>query len=102
PFLRLLARAELAAVVAHELAHRVELTSAAFRALSRSRERLADGLDHRPRVPAALSGRLLRASQARMWALELAADRASAAVTGPAAAGGALNPTATLRLLFQG
>ncbi len=101
PFLRMLARAELEAVVAHELAHRVELTSVAFRALSRSRERLADGLEHRPRVPAALAGRLLRASQARMWALELAADRASAQVAGPAAASGALTRTATLGVLFE-
>ena len=101
PFLRLLARPELEAVVAHELAHRVELDSTAFRAMSRSRQRLAEGLEHRPRAPAALSGRLLRASQARMWALELAADRASAAVAGPAAAGGALTRTATLGLLFE-
>jgi Zn-dependent protease with chaperone function len=101
PFLRLLPRAELEAVVAHELAHRVELTSPAFRALSRSRERLADGLDRRPRVPAALAGLLLRASQARMWALELAADRASAEVAGPAAACGALTRTATLGVLFE-
>ena len=101
PFLRLLARAELEAVVAHELAHRAELTSAAFRALSRSRDRLAGGLQHRPRVPAALVGRLLRASQARMWALELAADRASAEVAGPAAASGALTRTATLGALFE-
>jgi Zn-dependent protease with chaperone function len=101
PFLWLLARAELEAVVAHELAHRVELDSAAFRALSRSRQRLADGLEHRPRVPAVLAGRLLRASQPRMWALELAADRASAAVAGPAAAGGALTRTATLGVLFE-
>jgi Zn-dependent protease with chaperone function len=101
PFLRLLARAELAAVVAHELAHRAELGSTAFRALSRSRQRLVDGLERRPRAPAALSGRLLRATQARMWALELAADRASAAVAGPAAAGGALTRTATLGLLFE-
>ena len=101
PFLRLLARPELEAVVAHELAHRVELDSTAFRAMSRSRQRLAEGLEYRPRAPAALSGWLLRASQARMWALELAADRASAAVTGPAAAGGALTRTATLGLLFE-
>jgi Zn-dependent protease with chaperone function len=101
PFLRLLARAELEAVVAHELAHRVELTSAAFRALSRSRRRLADGLERRPRVPAALAGRLLRASQARTWALELAADRASANVAGPAAASGALTRTATLGVAFE-
>ena len=101
PFLRLLARAELEAVVAHELAHRVELTSPAFRALSRTRERLADGLERRPRVPAALAGRLLRASQARMWALELAADRTSAEVAGPAAASGALTRTATLGALFE-
>jgi Zn-dependent protease with chaperone function len=101
PFLRLLARPELEAVVAHELAHRAELGSATFRALSRSRQRLADGLEQRPRPPAALSGRLLRASQARMWALELAADRASAAVAGPAAAGGALTRTATLGVLFE-
>ena len=101
PFLRLLARAELEAVVAHELAHRVELTSPAFRALSRARERLADGLERRPRVPAGLAGRLLRASQARMWALELAADRTSAEVAGPAAASGALTRTATLGALFE-
>jgi Zn-dependent protease with chaperone function len=101
PYLRLLARVELEAVVAHELAHRVELTSPLFRALSRSRERLADRLDRRPRVPAALAGRLLRASQARMWSLELAADRASAEAAGPAAASGALIRTATIGTLFD-
>jgi Zn-dependent protease with chaperone function len=101
PFLRLLARAELEAVVAHELAHRVELTSMAFRTVSRCRERLAAGLEGRPRMPAALAGRLLRASQARMWALELAADRVSAAAAGPAAASGALVRTATLGVAFD-
>ena len=101
PYLRLLARAELEAVVAHELAHRAELTSAPFRALSRSRERLADSLDRRPRVPAALAGRLLRASQPRMWSLELAADRASAEAAGPAAAGGALTRTAAIAVLYE-
>jgi Zn-dependent protease with chaperone function len=101
PYLRLLARAELEAVVAHELAHRVELAQPAFRALSRSRERLADGLDRQIRVPAALAGRLLRATQARMWTLELAADRTSAGVAGPTAARGALTRTATLGALFE-
>jgi Zn-dependent protease with chaperone function len=101
PLLRGLSAAQLAAVVAHELAHEQHVSDRRRAWLAASREALADRLDGRFRPLAPLAAPLLRASQRRAWAPELAADADAARVAGTAAARGALELTGPLDAAFE-
>lgn len=101
PLLRGLSAAQLAAVIAHELAHEQHVSDRRRARLAASREALADRLDGRFRPLAPLAAPLLRASQRRAWEPELAADADSARVAGTAAARGALELTGPLDAAFE-
>jgi Zn-dependent protease with chaperone function len=101
PFLRVLTEGQLAAVVAHELAHGRHADDRRSSWLVAARDDLADAAGHRVRVPAALADRLLRASQARCWGLELAADADAARVAGSGPARGALERSGPIEVVFD-
>ena len=101
PFLRVLTEPQLAAVVAHELAHGRHADDRRSSWLVAARDDLAEATEHRVRVPAALADRLLRASQARCWALELAADADAARVAGRGPARAALERSGPIEVVFD-
>jgi Zn-dependent protease with chaperone function len=101
PLLRRLSAAQLAAVVAHELAHEQHASDRRRAWLAGSRQSLALRVDGRFRPLAPLAAPLLRASQPRVWEPELAADADSARVAGTAAARGALELTGPLDTAFE-
>ncbi|HEY8721734.1 M48 family metalloprotease [Pengzhenrongella sp.] len=100
PLLRRLTVAQLAAVVAHELAHEPHLERRTSW-LGRARAALVESLDRRIHVPAALAGPLLRATQQQSWQLETSADLVAANVAGTAATRGALEQIASLDVVFS-
>ncbi|MEU2615716.1 M48 family metalloprotease [Micromonospora sp. NPDC007271] len=101
PLLRRLTAAELAAVVAHEIAHQQRNRDRRTSLLLGARESLVESLDHRFRAPAAVAERLLRASQARSWSAELAGDADAAAVAGTAAVRRALAQLGPMSAAFH-
>jgi Zn-dependent protease with chaperone function len=103
PLLRTLTEAQLASVVAHELAHQRLERDRSTAALRFARAMLADRVGHRRFRPLRpLAGPLLRASQPAMWRAELTADREAARVAGSEATGQALRRTAVLDAAFEG
>lgn len=101
PLLRRLTAAQLAAVVAHELAHELHLVDRRTSWLLAARQTLAESLDSWVHVPVALAGPLLRATQKRSWDLETAADVASAEVAGSSAMRGALEQSGSIGSAFE-
>ncbi|MFI7411148.1 hypothetical protein ACIBU0_21045 [Streptomyces sp. NPDC049627] len=103
PLLRGLSEAQLASVVAHELAHEQHVRDRRTAALGFARHALADRLESRrfrPLVRPATA--LLRASQPLMWRAELAADADAARVAGRTATAEALRRTGLLYEAFEG
>lgn len=101
PLLRALSSAEVAAVIAHELAHREQLWTTSRRALTWTRDGLVGALSDRVRVPGALAAWLLRMTQPVVWAGELAADAAGAAAVGADPTRRALEHTGLLETVFD-
>ncbi|MEU2302183.1 M48 family metalloprotease [Streptomyces antibioticus] len=101
PLLRALTAAELASVVAHELAHERHVGDRGVVLLRFARAWTADGLEGRFRPTAPLAGPLLRASQPQMWRAETAADADAARVAGTEATAGALRRTALLHTVLD-
>jgi Zn-dependent protease with chaperone function len=101
PLLRRMTCAQLAAVVAHELAHELHVADRRTSWLLRARESLAESLDNRVHVPVAVAGILLRATQARSWDRESAADVSSAEVAGSSAVRSALQQTGSIGAAFE-
>jgi hypothetical protein len=82
PLLRRLSEAELAGVVAHELAHDARAHDRRTTALLLGRAALADSLERSVHVPSSWAAHLLRATQPRAWELEHAADSIAATAVG--------------------
>ncbi|WP_432032106.1 hypothetical protein [Streptomyces antibioticus] len=101
PLLRALSAAELASVVAHELAHERHVGDRGVVLLRFARASAADGLEGRFRPTAPLAGPLLRASQPQMWRAETAADADAARVAGTEATAAALRRTALLHTVLD-
>ncbi|MFE8011377.1 M48 family metalloprotease [Streptomyces antibioticus] len=101
PLLRALTAAELASVVAHELAHERHVSDRGVVLLRFARALTADGLEGRFRPTAPLAGPLLRASQPQMWRAETAADADAARVAGTEATASALRRTALLHTVLE-
>ncbi|MCX4764397.1 M48 family metalloprotease [Streptomyces sp. NBC_01275] len=102
PLLRTLTEAELACVIAHELAHERHARDRRATLLRFARARLADRLDGRFRPLAPLAAPLLRASQPVFWHAETAADADAARIGGSAATAEALRRVALLDAAFDG
>ncbi|MFI5818474.1 M48 family metalloprotease [Streptomyces rishiriensis] len=102
PLLRALTEAQLASVIAHELAHRRHVADRRLNLLIGARGRLGDRLDSRFRPLAPVAGPLLRASQAVLWHTETAADADAARIAGTEATAGALRRTALVHAVFEG
>ncbi|MFE1785714.1 hypothetical protein ACFW9F_24860 [Streptomyces sp. NPDC059506] len=102
PLLRSMTAAQLAAVVAHELAHEQHVRDRRTVWLRRTRDALAERLGGRFRPPAALALPLLRASRPSLWEAEFAADADSARIAGAAATGRALELADLLGAVFDG
>lgn len=102
PLLRTLTEAELASVVAHELAHEQQARARGTAVLGFARELLAERLTGYLRPLAPLAAPLLRASQPLVWRAELAADAQAARIAGGTAAVGALRRTAVLHAVYEG
>ncbi|KUN84479.1 M48 family metallopeptidase [Streptomyces griseoruber] len=102
PLLRTLTEAELASVVAHELAHHRHVNSRRATLLRYARSRLADRLDAPFRPLAPLAAPLLRASQPDFWQAETAADTDAARIAGTDATAAALRRTVRLHAVFEG
>ncbi|MET8978941.1 M48 family metallopeptidase [Streptomyces sp. NPDC004539] len=103
PLLRTLTEAQLAAVVAHELAHERHTRRPGAAVLHFARDTLGACLDspfRRRLIP--FAPRLLRASQPSAWQAETAADADAARVAGTTATADALRHTHTLAALFHG
>jgi len=101
PLLRVLTAAQLAAVVAHELAHELHIADRRTSRLLAARESLVESMDNGVHVPAAVAGKLLRATQRRSWELETAADASSADVAGSTAVRGALERSGLISAAFE-
>ena len=101
PLLRGLTAAQLAAVVAHELAHELHLGDRRTSRLLAARESLVESMDNGVQVPAAVAGKLLRATQKRSWEFETAADASSADVAGSTAVRGALEQSGLIMAAFE-
>ncbi len=101
PLLRALTEAQLAAVVAHELAHENHVRDRRAASLLFSRSVLADRLVGRFRPLAPMAAPLLRASQPLVWRAETAADADAVRVAGTAATAEALRRTAVLHAAFE-
>ncbi|WP_327184634.1 M48 family metalloprotease [Streptomyces sp. NBC_01334] len=101
PLLRTLTEAQLASVIAHELAHERHVSSPRATLLRYSRARSAERLEGRFRPLAPLAGALLRASQPVLWRAETAADADAARIAGTAATAGALRRTALVGSVFE-
>ncbi|GHF85470.1 M48 family metalloprotease [Streptomyces griseosporeus] len=102
PLLRTLTEAELASVVAHELAHEQQARARGTALLGFARELLAERLAGFLRPLAPLAAPLLRASQPLVWRAELAADAQAARIAGGKAAMDALRRTAVLHAVYEG
>ncbi|MCW2857360.1 MAG: hypothetical protein JWR52_2975 [Marmoricola sp.] len=84
PLIRFLTEAQLAAVVAHELAHAESVRGRLSELAIRARASLVGSLDDRIAFPAAFKAGLLRSTQVDSWHEEQAADAVAAAVVGSA------------------
>ncbi|WP_460068628.1 M48 family metallopeptidase [Streptomyces sp. YKOK-I1] len=102
PLVRTLTEAELASVIAHELAHHRHVDSRRASFLRYARARLADRLDAPVRPLAPLAAPLLRASQPDFWRAETAADADAARIAGTEATAAALRRTIRLHAVFEG
>ncbi|MFF4586815.1 hypothetical protein [Streptomyces sp. NPDC001388] len=102
PLLRTLTEAELASVIAHELAHERHIAGRGDAFLRYARSRLAHRLEGRVRPLAAPAAPLLRASRPGLWRAETAADADAARVAGAEATGSALRRTVALHAVFEG
>ncbi|MFB7332477.1 M48 family metalloprotease [Streptomyces adustus] len=102
PLLRMLTDAQLASVVAHELAHVHHARDRRMSALRFARACLADRMDSRFRPLGPLAAPLLRATQPRMWEAETASDADAVRVAGTAATAEALRRTGTIHAAFEG
>ncbi|KUO12060.1 M48 family metallopeptidase [Streptomyces sp. DSM 15324] len=102
PLVRTLTEAELASVIAHELAHHRHVDSRRATLLRYARARLADRLDAPVRPLAPLAAPLLRASQPDFWQAETAADADAARIAGTDATTEALRRTVRLHAVFEG
>ncbi|WP_264924853.1 M48 family metalloprotease [Streptomyces sp. A012304] len=102
PLLRALTEAQLASVIAHELAHEQHIRDRRATALRSAHAMLAERLDGGLRPLAPLAARLLRASQPLLWQAETAADADAARVAGTAATDQALHATSLLDSAFDG
>ncbi|MBE8474463.1 M48 family metallopeptidase [Streptomyces justiciae] len=102
PLLRTLTADELAAVVAHELAHEQHVAHRRTAWLLRSRHLLEAWLAPRLRPLAPVATPLLRATQPRAWRTETDADADAARVTSTRATTTALERTALLDAVFNG
>jgi len=101
PLLRRLTAAQLAAMVAHELAHELHVVDRRTSWLLAARGSLAESLDNWVHVPAALAATMLRATQGRAWDLETAADASSAEVAGSSAVRSALEQSGSISAAFE-
>jgi len=102
PLLRTLTEAQLAAVVAHELAHRRHTRHLRTAALHTARDALENRLSGPLRLLTPCAPRLLRASQPLAWHAETAADAEAAHVAGTTAAAEALQRTHVAGAVFHG
>ncbi|MFF3936084.1 M48 family metalloprotease [Streptomyces phaeofaciens] len=102
PLLRRLTEAQLASVIAHELAHERHVGDRRATLLRFARAQAADRLDSRFRPTAPLSGPLLRASQPLLWRAETAADADAVRIAGTEATTEALHRTVLLHAVFEG
>ncbi|MER6952846.1 M48 family metalloprotease [Streptomyces sp. NPDC000618] len=101
PLLRHLTEAQLASVIAHELAHEKHLGERRHRLLRFGRAVLAERLEGRFRPLAPLAAPLLRAGRPRLWAQETAADADAARIAGTEATAEALRRAALLHTVFE-
>lgn len=101
PLLRRLTAAQLAAMVAHELAHELHVVDRRTSWLLAARGSLAESLDNWVHVPAAVAGTMLRATQGRSWDLETAADASSTEVAGSSAVRSALQQGGSIGAAFE-
>lgn len=101
PLLRRLTAAQLAAMVAHELAHELHVVDRRTSWLLAARGSLAESLDNWVHVPAAVAGTMLRATQGRSWDLETAADASSTEVAGSSAVRSALQQSGSIGAAFE-
>jgi hypothetical protein len=88
-------------MVAHELAHEQHVVDRRTSWLFAARASLAESLDGGVHVPAALAGKMFRATQSRSWELETAADASSAEVAGGDAVRGALHQSGKITAAFD-
>lgn len=95
PLLRALSKAELRAVIAHELAHEQHTADASARILA-ARDALVSSFERSVHLPRRLVAPLLRRTQPISFALELDADRDAASVAGADAAASALHRTSVV------
>ncbi|WP_405732650.1 M48 family metallopeptidase [Streptomyces sp. NBC_00028] len=102
PLLRALTADQLAAVVAHELAHEQHMGHRRTSWLLRSRHLLGVWLTPRLRPLAPVAAPLLRATQPRAWRTETDADTDAARVTGTRATTTALERTVLLDAVYSG
>ena len=96
PLLRFLTRAELAAVVAHELAHEQHTADRRTSRLLAARADLAESTERTVRLPSRWVLPLLAAGRRTSWEVELAADADAAGLVGAAAVAAALRRTEDL------
>ncbi|WP_329335748.1 M48 family metallopeptidase [Streptomyces sp. NBC_00663] len=101
PLLRALTADQLAAVVAHELAHEQHVSHRRTAWLLRSRRLLEVCLAPRLRPLAPLSAPLLRATQPRAWRTETDADADAARIAGTRATTTALERTVLLDAVYR-
>ncbi|MGW0949366.1 hypothetical protein ACWD4O_43510 [Streptomyces sp. NPDC002623] len=101
PLLRNLTEAQLASVIAHELAHEKHLGDRRHRLLRFGRAVLAERLEGRFRPLAPPAAPLLRAGQPRLWAQETAADADAARIAGTEATAEALRRAGLLHAVFE-
>ncbi|WP_112469180.1 M48 family metallopeptidase [Streptomyces triticisoli] len=102
PVLRAFSAAQLAAVIAHELAHQQHVDDRRTRWLLTARGALAERLEGRFRPLAPLAAPLLRATQPRVWQTESAADADAARLVGATATREALERTGVIDEAFTG
>ncbi|MEV1066183.1 hypothetical protein [Streptomyces sp. NPDC050263] len=100
PLLRNLTEAQLASVIAHELAHEKHLGDRRHRLLRFGRAVLAERLEGRFLPFAPLATPLLRATRPRIWADERAADVDAARIAGTEATAEALRRAGLLDAAF--
>lgn len=101
PLLRDLTEAQLASVIAHELAHEQHLSDRRYALLRFARAPLAARLDGRFRPLAPLAAPLLRASRPGLWRAETAADADAARIAGTEATAEALRRARLLDSAFE-